>query len=322
VLVWAGGGGDDLAKSPHMARIGNSVYPDMCPGDPTCSQFGFYQGGHPTPMMEQSLLYALTQYGYKQEIKLDNRYYTHAFTSKYGKCRVYKVQNVNKESKRWVANPENRICDAPGSWYCTGQYPPALDKLIASRRNFKQLEDFNVGQDAESEQYTQEYLDRMAGKSTGSKSSSKSSNSDSRRRSKKSKQKQSKLSEGLKFVGCFGSETSFSSDKTYLGGEAGAAIKKATKSALKQKRKYIAMAKNGGAGHSFIFDSLTQESDFPDSHCSPSCVDEEMACGCSDDACAGRSLPDGEDNLRRWAVYQVKDTFQAKFDQRKAKKDL
>jgi dolichyl-diphosphooligosaccharide--protein glycosyltransferase len=25
VLVWAGGGGDDLAKSPHMARIGNSV---------------------------------------------------------------------------------------------------------------------------------------------------------------------------------------------------------------------------------------------------------------------------------------------------------
>eukprot|EP00955_Chlamydomonas_euryale_P102093 365392-Chlamydomonas_euryale.AAC.4 len=36
VLVWAGGGGDDLAKSPHMARIGNSVYPDICPGDPLC----------------------------------------------------------------------------------------------------------------------------------------------------------------------------------------------------------------------------------------------------------------------------------------------
>ena len=26
VLLWTGGGGDDLAKSPHMARIGNSVY--------------------------------------------------------------------------------------------------------------------------------------------------------------------------------------------------------------------------------------------------------------------------------------------------------
>eukprot|EP00961_Rhodomonas_salina_P083112 1116699-Rhodomonas_salina.1 len=41
VLVWTGGGGDDLAKSPHMARIGNSVYPGLCPGDPTCRMFGF-----------------------------------------------------------------------------------------------------------------------------------------------------------------------------------------------------------------------------------------------------------------------------------------
>jgi len=39
ILVWAGGGGDDLAKSPHLARIANSVYRNMCPGDPTCSRF-------------------------------------------------------------------------------------------------------------------------------------------------------------------------------------------------------------------------------------------------------------------------------------------
>ena len=26
VLVWAGGGGDDLAKSPHLARIGNAAF--------------------------------------------------------------------------------------------------------------------------------------------------------------------------------------------------------------------------------------------------------------------------------------------------------
>ena len=25
--------------------------------------------------------------------------------------------------------PENRLCDAPGSWYCPGQYPPALAKF-------------------------------------------------------------------------------------------------------------------------------------------------------------------------------------------------
>ncbi len=65
VLVWAGGGGDDLAKSPHMARIGNSIYSDMCPGDPTCRQFGFNRDGSPTKMMRESLLYKLTQYGYK-----------------------------------------------------------------------------------------------------------------------------------------------------------------------------------------------------------------------------------------------------------------
>ena len=41
VLVWAGGGGDDLAKSPHLARIANSVYRDLCPEDPTCRAFGF-----------------------------------------------------------------------------------------------------------------------------------------------------------------------------------------------------------------------------------------------------------------------------------------
>jgi dolichyl-diphosphooligosaccharide--protein glycosyltransferase len=42
VLIWGGGGGDDLAKSPHLARIANSVYRDHCPaGDPMCRAFGF-----------------------------------------------------------------------------------------------------------------------------------------------------------------------------------------------------------------------------------------------------------------------------------------
>jgi dolichyl-diphosphooligosaccharide--protein glycosyltransferase len=40
ILVWAGGGGDDLAKSPHLARIANSVYRDLCPNDPVCTSFG------------------------------------------------------------------------------------------------------------------------------------------------------------------------------------------------------------------------------------------------------------------------------------------
>jgi dolichyl-diphosphooligosaccharide--protein glycosyltransferase len=39
ILLWTGGGGDDLAKSPHLARIANSVYRSMCPDDPLCSKF-------------------------------------------------------------------------------------------------------------------------------------------------------------------------------------------------------------------------------------------------------------------------------------------
>ena len=121
VLVWAGGGGDDLAKSPHMARIGNSVFPDLCPGDPTCSHFGFYQGGTPTPMMEKSLLYKLTQYGIRPEVKIDPNRYTHAFTSKYGKVRIFKINSISRKSKKWIADPKNRLCDVPGSWMCRGQ---------------------------------------------------------------------------------------------------------------------------------------------------------------------------------------------------------
>ena len=53
--------------------------------------------------------------------------------------------NISEESKKWVADPSNRICDAPGSWYCTGQYPPAeeLQKVLRKRTSFSQIEDFN-----------------------------------------------------------------------------------------------------------------------------------------------------------------------------------
>merc|ERR550514_317768 len=71
VLVWAGGGGDDLAKSPHMARIGNSVYPGLCPNDPTCSTFGF-RGKEPTKMMRDSLLYNLVLHKVKPGVEADS----------------------------------------------------------------------------------------------------------------------------------------------------------------------------------------------------------------------------------------------------------
>eukprot|EP01065_Artemidia_motanka_P006859 TRINITY_DN1335_c0_g1_i1.p1 TRINITY_DN1335_c0_g1~~TRINITY_DN1335_c0_g1_i1.p1 ORF type:complete len:809 (+),score=257.85 TRINITY_DN1335_c0_g1_i1:107-2533(+) len=171
VLVWAGDGGD-LAKSPHMARIGNSVFNDICPGDPTCSQFGFtasddllaqgrHTEGEPTPMMRASLLYNLHNHNMRPGVKVDSKYFREAFTSKYGKVRIFEVMDVSQESKDWIADPANRVCDAPGSWYCTGQYPPAITELIKRRKAFRQLEDFNQGGDEESENYHRQYMQRM-----------------------------------------------------------------------------------------------------------------------------------------------------------------
>lgn len=59
------------------------------------------------------------------------------YKSKHGKVRIYKVLSVSKESKEWV--PNNRACDAPGSWYCQGQYPPGLQKVLKDKRDFKQV---------------------------------------------------------------------------------------------------------------------------------------------------------------------------------------
>ena len=164
VLIWTGGGGDDLAKSPHMARIGNSVYHDICPGDPTCSKYGFQdQKGTPTPMMAKSLLYKLHGHGQVPGVKVDKNRFKEVFTSTYNKVRIFKVMHVSQESKDWIADPNNRVCDAPGSWYCTGQYPPALDKLMASKEAFAQLEDFNVKKGKKAEEYQKAYHARMSG---------------------------------------------------------------------------------------------------------------------------------------------------------------
>jgi len=143
VLVWAGGHGDDLGKSPHLARIGNSVFPDHCgDSDPLCQKFSFYEGGKPTPMMAESFLFKAVRHG-QDGVKLSSKYWQEVHTTKYGLMRVYKILNVSQESKEWVENPANRDCDSPGSWYCVGRYPPAVAPLIEKRRNFAQLEDFN-----------------------------------------------------------------------------------------------------------------------------------------------------------------------------------
>ena len=56
---------DDLAKSPHMARIAGSVYADVPAAD-------FYLNrstGAPSPMMEASLLWNLHGWGFDPQIQ-------------------------------------------------------------------------------------------------------------------------------------------------------------------------------------------------------------------------------------------------------------
>mmetsp|Transcript_29191 Transcript_29191/g.63351 ORF Transcript_29191/g.63351 Transcript_29191/m.63351 type:complete len:855 (-) Transcript_29191:221-2785(-) len=147
VLVWAGGGGDDIAKSPHMARIASSVYRQVCPDDPKCTTFKFNEDGEPSEAMSASLLWKLSQHKLQPleegGVVANPSLFSEVYTSKRGLVRVFRVENLSVESKEWVADPANRKCDAPGSWYCQGQYPPAFAEIIRDRQAFKQLEDFN-----------------------------------------------------------------------------------------------------------------------------------------------------------------------------------
>lgn len=94
-------------------------------------------------------------------VKVDPNRFKEVFRSKHGKVRIYKILSVSKESKEWVADPANRVCDAPGSWFCRGQYPPALEKILKEKRDFKQLEDFNRRDGDADEEYTRQYMENL-----------------------------------------------------------------------------------------------------------------------------------------------------------------
>ena len=157
-LIWGGGGGDDLAKSPHLARIANSVYRDHCPEDPTCRAFGMDRNGNPSAMMRRSFLYKLHSHNKRPGVKADPEKFEEVFKSKYGKVRIYKLLNISEESRSWVLDPKNMKCDA-GAWFCPGQYPPALQEVLSRKKDFAQLEDFNSGE--KDDEYQQKYFEDL-----------------------------------------------------------------------------------------------------------------------------------------------------------------
>jgi len=146
VLIMTGAVNDDLGISTHFARIGNSVFPDHCGDqDPYCSQYTFHGGDHnqPSPMMKRSLVYNLYMHNKGSKAGADPNLFEMVWKSSGDQMRLFKVLNMSEESRAWVADPANLLCDAPGSWYCVGQYPPALKKFLTKRASFAQVEDFN-----------------------------------------------------------------------------------------------------------------------------------------------------------------------------------
>ena len=88
---------DDLAKSPHMARIAGSVYRDV-----DASAFYMDQQGLPSPMMRESILYRMHGSGRDPRIK-PMELFEEAYTSSNAMVRIYRVLQVSDESKEWRA---------------------------------------------------------------------------------------------------------------------------------------------------------------------------------------------------------------------------
>ena len=81
--------------------------------------------------------------------------------------------------------------------------------------------------------------------------------------------------------------------------------------AKEKKKKYIAIARVGSDGHSFVFDEKPGRSVpvLKDRGCERLCVDDiNYKCGCADANCDGVGKAPGEEHLRRWVVYEMTDS--------------
>jgi dolichyl-diphosphooligosaccharide--protein glycosyltransferase len=110
-------------------------------------------------MMKRSFLFNLHSHKIRPGVEADPNKFQEVFRSKYGKVRIFKLLGVSEESKKWVADPANRVCDVPGSWFCPGQYPPGLSQILAKKKDFSQLEDFN--REKGDEEYQKAYFENL-----------------------------------------------------------------------------------------------------------------------------------------------------------------
>jgi len=79
-------------------------------------------------MMRESVMHKLDARDGDGHSFIDDDRFEEVF--KNAKVRIIKVKGASQTSKRYSADPRNRLCDAPGSWYCPGQLPPGLKALF------------------------------------------------------------------------------------------------------------------------------------------------------------------------------------------------
>lgn len=86
-------------------------------------------------------------------------YAQEVYVSRRRLVRIVQLRDVDADSKKWAADPLNRKCDAPGSWYCPGDYPPKLRALFDERISAHSAE--TRAEKAEAIDYRKLYSDRL-----------------------------------------------------------------------------------------------------------------------------------------------------------------
>mmetsp|Transcript_50337 Transcript_50337/g.131019 ORF Transcript_50337/g.131019 Transcript_50337/m.131019 type:complete len:775 (-) Transcript_50337:705-3029(-) len=133
VLIWttryAGSYSDDLAKSPHMARIGASVYADRIGCE--ASQFYMDREGKPSECMRSSILYRMHSHRF-DPLAPPLEKFEEAYTTTNRMVRIFRVLDVSEESRAW-RKAKGVEC---ASQEC---YPPALEPTLRLKQSFKQI---------------------------------------------------------------------------------------------------------------------------------------------------------------------------------------
>lgn len=124
----------------------------------SAKDFYMTREGVPSDMMRRSLIYTLVHYRLDPKTSgsaalglrapdasgapRDSDLFQEVYTTKNRMVRVFKVLHVDEASRTYCS--EHRGFQA---WYegrpLTDAYPPALRSVLAGKRDFEQLEDFN-----------------------------------------------------------------------------------------------------------------------------------------------------------------------------------